>query len=112
MAGCRGTVTNLTPRQEFRNASGLYPVEAAFITSQQSARWDSVKANVIAGQDFYPMRYTQHMTNRWETLIPAPPGTKIIYYRFKFDYLYNAFGSPPKGDSKLSPIYRLQIVDQ
>ena len=34
----------------------------------------------------------------------------VIYYRFKFDYNYNAFGSPPKPDSKLSPIYRLQIL--
>jgi hypothetical protein len=109
LAGCNGTITNLTPRQATRNADNLYPVEAAFASQQQTLNWDTLKANVIIGNDYYPMRYTQLMTNRWETLIPAPSGDKIIYYRFKFDYKYNVFGAPPQGDSKLSPLYRLEI---
>jgi hypothetical protein len=109
LAGCNGTITNLTPRVAFRNADNLYPVEAKFDTSQQSLRWDNLKANAVVGNDFYPMRKTQLMTNRWETLIPVPPGNNVIYYRFKLDYTYNAFGKPPQSDSKLSPKYRLEI---
>jgi hypothetical protein len=111
LAGCNGTFTNLTPRQEIRSADNLYPVETAFSSQQQTLNWDTIKASVVIGNDFYPMRYTQLMTNRWETLIPAPPGNNIIYYRFKFDYNYNAMGAPPRSDSKLSPIYRLEIKD-
>jgi hypothetical protein len=112
MAGCTSTaITNLTPHQQFRNASGLYPVEAALSSTQQSMRWDSIKPSVVIGNDFYPMRQTQLMKNRWETLVPVPVGKSIVYYRFKFDYDYNAFG-PAKPDSKLSPELRLQIVDK
>jgi hypothetical protein len=112
MAGCNGTITNLTPPQEFRNANGLYSVEAALNSSQQSLNWDSIRGSVIVGNDTYPMRNTQLMTNRWETLIPASEGNNLIYYRFKFEYNYNAFGAPPQPDSKLSPIYRLKILNQ
>jgi hypothetical protein len=112
VAGCNGTITNLTPTQEFRNANGFYAVDAALASSQQSLNWDSIHATVIVGNDTYPMRYTQLMTNRWETLVPVPPGNNLLYYRFKFDFTYNAFGAPPQSDSKLSPIYRLKIIDQ
>lgn len=114
MAGCTTTtsVTNLTPKREFRNENGFYPIEAAFHSSQQSLRWETVKPEVIIEKDVYPMRFTPLMTNRWETLIPVPPGNNVVYYRFKFDYKYNAFGAPPQPDSTLSPIYRLQIIDK
>jgi hypothetical protein len=110
VAGCTTTITNLTPKREFRNANGFYPVEAAVTTSQQSLRWSSIKPNVVVGKEFYSMHPTPLMTNRWETLIPIPDNVSVMYYRFKFDYTYNAFGSPPKADSKLSPVYRLQIL--
>jgi hypothetical protein len=93
-----------------RNANGFYPIEAAVTTSQQSLRWSSIKPNVVVAKEFYPMKATPMMTNRWETLIPVPDNVSVLYYRFKFDYQYNAFGSPPRADSKLSPVYRLQIL--
>ena len=65
LAGCNGTITNLTPRVEFRNSDNLYPVEAKFTTSQQTVRWENVKATAVVGSDMYPMRNTQLMTNRW-----------------------------------------------
>ena len=112
VAGCSTTITNLTPKREFRNDIGLYSVEAALNSSQQSLRWGAVKPSVVVGKEFYPMRYTPLMTNRWETLIPVAKDTAVVYYRFKFDYTYNSFASPPKADSKLSPVYRLQILDK
>jgi hypothetical protein len=115
IAGCATTntsVTSLTPKREYRNNTGLYQVEAALNSRQQTLRWDSIKASVMVGSEFYPMRATALMTNRWETLVPIPPGTTVLTYRYKFDYDYTAFGAPPKPDSILSPVYKLQIMDQ
>jgi hypothetical protein len=114
VAGCvttQTTISNLTPKREYRNNTGLYAVEAALNSRQQTLRWDSIKASVMIGTEFYPMRMTSLMTNRWETLVPIPAGQGLLTYRFKFDYDYLAFGSPPKADSKLSPVYKLQLMD-
>lgn len=112
LTGCAsGTITNLTAKQQFRNDNGFYPIEAAFASSQQSLIWPSIRPVAISGKEPFPMHLTTLMTNRWETIIPAPPGAKVIYYRFKFDYSYNGFG-PVKDNSKLSPVYRLQILDK
>ncbi|HEX4644040.1 MAG TPA: hypothetical protein VH598_00370 [Verrucomicrobiae bacterium] len=112
-AGCQTTpahITNLTPQQEDRNPTGLYPIEAAMESSQQTLRWDTIRASVVVNKDSYPMRPTRLMKNRWETLVPVAPGNNTIYYRFRFDYDYAGFGDT-KNDSKLSPVYRLQIID-
>jgi hypothetical protein len=108
--GCT-TFSNLTPRQQTRNPDGLYPVEVAFHSRRQAIRWDSVQAYVNVGTEFYPMRPTPLMTNRWEGLVPVPRSTNLIYYRYKFDFKYNALGKPPQEDSALSPYYRLRILD-
>src|ERR1700722_18165937 len=83
-AGCSTTITNLTTKTTFRNPNGLYPVEAAVTTSQQSLRWSSIKPNVVVGKEFYSMHATPLMTNRWETLIPVPENVSVVYYRIKF----------------------------
>jgi hypothetical protein len=115
LVGCATTqtsITSLTPKREYRNNTGLYSFEAALNSRQQTLRWDTVKASVMVGNDFYPMRMTSLMTNRWETIVPIPSGTTVLTYRFKFDFDYNAFGAPPKADSKLSPVHKLQIMDR
>lgn len=109
LAGCSTTFTNLTPLQQPRNSNNLYPVEVALASSQQSLRWDSIRPQIMVGNDFYPMRPTPLMTNRWEGLLPVPAGTETMRYRYKFDYDYNAFGKP-KPDSSMSPEYTLRIV--
>ena len=113
-AGCSttATITNLTPQEEFRNANGLYPVDAALASKQQTLRWNTIRPQVVVETEFYPMRPTPLMTNRWETLVPVPPDRNVVYYRFKFDFDYNDFGSPGKSDSKLSQVYRLHIIDK
>ena len=58
------------------------------------------------------MRQVPMMENRWEGFVPVPPETNSVNYRFKFDYLYNTFGAPPKPNSVFSPVYKLNIVDQ
>jgi hypothetical protein len=111
LAGCATTLTNLTPQQQVRNADNLYPVEVALATRQQTLRWETIRPFVVVGSEFYPMRPTLLMTNRWETLIPMPAHTNIVQYRFKFDFECNAMG-PPKSDSALSPAYTLQVLDK
>lgn len=111
LAGCATTFTNLTPLQQSRNPNNLYPVEVALNSRQQTLRWDTINPQIVVGTEFYPMRPTPRMNNRWEGLVPVPPGTNIVHYRYKFDFDYNAMGKP-KSDSALSPEYMLRIVDK
>ena len=111
LGGCTATFTNLTPKTQERNAENLYPVEVALSTRQQTMRWDSIKPQIVVGQEFYPMRPTPLMENRWEGLVPVAAGANEIKYHYKFDYLYNAFG-PPQPDSASSPEYTLKIREK
>ena len=110
-AGC-GTsrVTNLTTTRQLRNPSGVYPVEFVWDTSQQSIIQSSIKPQVVIGFEFYPMRPALGISNRWETVIPVPADKKSVVYHFKVDYEYRTFGKPEKS-SKLSPSYRLDIIE-
>ena len=105
------TLTNLTPQQQVRNANGLYPVEAALDSKQQTLRWSSIKPMVKVGGEYFPMRPTLLMTNRWEGLIPIPAGSTVVKYKFKFDFQYNAMGNP-RNDSALSKEYTLRVIDK
>ena len=111
VAGCTSTFTNLTPLHQTRNANNLYPVEVAMDSRQQTLRWDSIRPQILVGNEAYTMRATKLMTNRWEGLVPVPPGTDLVHYRYKFDFNYNAMGKP-KADSALSPEYTLRILEQ
>ena len=113
LAGCATpTFTRLTPGQQPRNPDNLYPVEAAFDSEQQSLRWDSIQAYVLVNGQALPMRPVPLVKDRWEGLIPLPAGESSVNYRFKFDFLYNSFGSAPKPNSISSKIYTLKVVDQ
>ena len=113
LAGCATpTFTRLTPGQQPRNPDNLYPVEAAFDSEQQSLRWDSIQAFVVVNGQPLPMRPVPLVKDRWEGLIPLPAGANSVNYRFKFDFLYNNFGSAPKPNSVSSRIYTLKVVDQ
>jgi hypothetical protein len=103
-------ITNLTPARLTRNAENLYLVEAHWRSNQQSIRKDSFKAYVKVGTEFYPMRPSPLLANRWETLLPVPAGQNVVHYQFKFDYLVNAVPEI-KPDSKLSAPQVLEIVN-
>jgi len=111
MTGCQATFTNLSAKHQVRNPNNLYPVEVALNTRQQSLRWESIQPFVMVGTESYPMRPTPLMTNRWEGLIPVPPQTNIVYYRYKFDFRYNNFGGPGI-DSSSSSEYKLQLLEK
>jgi hypothetical protein len=109
LAGCASQVTNLTPQQQSRNANNLYPVEVSFNSRQETIRWQSIKPKIVVGSEYYDMRPTPLMTNRWEGLIPVPPGTSEIRYRYKLDFDYNRMGKPG-ADTALSREYTLHIT--
>ena len=111
LAGCATQLTNLTPQQQVRNANNLYPVEVAFDTRQETVRWQSIQPKIVVGSELYDMRPTPLMTNRWEGLIPVPPGTSPVQYRYKFDFQYNKMGKPGT-DTALSSDYTLRILEQ
>ena len=111
LTGCAGTFTNLSASRQPRNANNLYPVGASFVSRQQSLRWDSIKPYVLVGKEAYPMQKTPIAENRWEGLVPVPAGVKEVEYRYKFEFDYNVFGGSPKPDSRVSPTYKLQILD-
>ena len=112
LAGCATTFTNLSPQHQVRNANHLYPVEVAFNSRQQSLRWETIKPFVHVGNEFYEMRPTKLMTNRWEALVPVPAGQHTIQYRYKFDFKYSALGKSPQSDSAISPEFTLRILEK
>ena len=112
LAGCTTTTfTRLTPNQQPRNANNLYPVEVAFNSQQQSLRWESIQPYVLVNGQPFPMRPVPLVGNRWEGLVPVPPSASAVNYRFKFDYLYNNFGTAPKPNSVSSKVYTLKVMD-
>ena len=108
--GCATNLTNLTAQHQERNPNNLYPVEVALDSRQQTLRWQTIQPQIVVGTEFYPMRLTQLMSNRWEGLVPIPASSNLVHYRYKFDYEYNAMGKP-KSDSSLSPEYTLRIME-
>jgi len=110
MAGCQTTVTNLSPSQLPRNASGQYPLSVKWESSQQSLRQESLQGFVMIGPDLYPMQRTPKVNNRWDTLVPVSADKDILNYRYKFIYDYNAIGKP-KANSVLSKPYQLKVQD-
>jgi hypothetical protein len=111
LAGCASSlITNLTPTQQPRNPTGLYPIEMAWATSQQTLRGQTLKPIVVVGFDTYPMQPTLRANDRWEALVPIPAGTNAISYHFKVDYDYSKMGKVGQG-SKTSDEYRLFITE-
>ena len=112
LAGCAtSSFTRVTPLQQPRNTNNLYPVEVIFNSSQQSLRWDSLKPFVLVNGELYPLRPVPIVQNRWEGFVPVAPTASSVIYRFKFEYLFNTFGSEPKSGSDVSPQYNLKIVE-
>ncbi len=113
IAGC-ATVTTFTPltaSEQPRNPKNQYLVETTLTSDQQSLRWDSIQCSVVVGGKIIPMTPVAKLNNRWEGYVPVPADQTAVTYRFMFDYKYNNFGTAPRADTKMSPVYSLKIVD-
>jgi len=115
VTGCAATLaptfTRLTAGEQPRNPKNQYLVETAVDSSQQAMRWDSIKVSVLVDGQAFPMTPEGELTNRWEGYVPVPASQNSVHYRFKFDYKYNNFGTPPQPATTNSPVYTLKIVD-
>lgn len=112
MAGCATQFTRLSPLEQPRNANNFYPVEVQFDSNQQAMRWDTIKPYVLVDGELYPLHQVPLVNNRWEGFVSVPQTSGEVDFRFKFDYLYNNFGSEPKPNSAYSPLYKMKILDQ
>ena len=111
LVGCVSTITNLTPSQQPRNATGLYPVGVAWDTRLATIRPQTLTPYVIVGDNAYPLQPTPLMSNRWETVIPVPATERFVHYHFKIDYEYSRMGKPGKS-SVLSQDYTFRIMEK
>jgi hypothetical protein len=110
LAGC-SSITNLTPSQYSRDASGQYRVEAAWRSNRETIRPDSFEPTVMVGFDSYPMRPVPVVKDRWEATIPVPADKDFVLYRYKFDFQVDAI-SKPHADSLMSREYTLKIGEK
>lgn len=111
LAGCSSTITNLTPSRLARSSDGTYRVEAAWRTTEQAIRPETIKPSVIVGFESYEMRPELVVSDRWEAFVPVPADQNLLHYRFKFDFSRNTIPARVE-DSKLSPGFTLKIVDK
>jgi len=109
LLGCVQTsITNLTPYHMPRNETGFYPVEMIWESNQTALRHETVKPVVMVGTNAYPMKRTQLLTNRWETLVPIGMKANELRYRIKVNWQFNAM-PVPQANSQLSKEFRLQL---
>ena len=110
--GCTtSNITNLTPSRQVRKANGFYPVEMQWRSTQRSIKEESIKPMVVIGTEFYPMRKTQIVGNRWETVIPVAATNDLVYYTFKVDFDY--YDIPiVRPDSRKSQTFQLKLTDR
>ena len=107
--GCVQTsITNLTPHRMPRNKTGFYPVEMIWTSNQTALRRETVKPIVLVGTNAYPMRRTQLLTNRWETLVPIDMKDNELRYRIKVGWQFNAI-PVPQANSQLSREFLLRV---
>ena len=110
LPGCSAKFTNLTPRALPRNEAGLYPFEVAMTSQEQALKWKTIQPTLRIGEDSYAMQPTPLMTNRWEVVVSLAPETKVINYRFQFQFLKQGM-KREIADSASSGYYSLQITD-
>jgi hypothetical protein len=111
LAGCSSTIVNLTPSRLTRNSDGTYHLEAAWRTSEQAIRPETIKPSVVVGLESYPMRPELVVSDRWEAFVPVPADQQLLHYRFRFDFSRNKIPAAVQ-DNKWSQGFTLQIVDK
>jgi hypothetical protein len=111
LAGCSSNITNLTPSRMVRSSDGTCHLEAAWRTSEQAIRPETLKPSVVVGTESYPMRPELVVSDRWEAFVPVPADEKLLHYRFRFDFFRNTIPKPVE-DNRWSPSYNLEIIDK
>jgi len=69
------------------------------------------EVRVTGHTNAYPMKRTQLLSNRWETLVgPLRPDETNIFYLIKVNWKYNAIPVPRSSSQSAGP-FRLRILD-
>ena len=111
-SGVSTKITNLTPTRIPRNTTGIYRVEMIWESNQQALRHETIQPEVrVTGHtNAYPMKRTQLLSNRWETLVgPLRPDETNIFYLIKVNWKYNAIPVPRSSSQSAGP-FRLRIL--
>ncbi len=111
LAGCSTAISNLTPGQLNRSATGMYPFEVAWDSTEQCIVKDSIVPYVYVEWQRYPMQPTPLLKNRWEALVPIPANTDYVNYHYKFDYQYRSI-PVVRSNSVNSKPYQLHIINK
>ncbi len=114
LAGCaeisttKASNTNLTPRTIPADAGSNYLFETTFDSIRRNVDPASVKAWVMIEAQLYPMSRVPNTLNRFEALVPLPPGKSYLVYRYKFEFGYPGLGTK-EVNSDWSPEYRMVV---
>jgi hypothetical protein len=110
-AGCRSSITNLTPSVVPRAEGGLYHFEAEWTSNERARqlRQDDIDAYLVIDQKFFPLERVPGMTNRWEGRVPLAAEESPFFYYYKWDYTTAGFGRI-EPNSIRSRDYRLEIA--
>jgi hypothetical protein len=112
IAGCTGSKNvNLTPRRLPATASSTYLFETTFDTRRRGADPESVIAWVDVDATLYPMNRVPNTVNRFEAMVPLPPGKTYVPYKYKFEFAYPGVRDRQRN-STWSPEYRLIVPQQ
>ena len=104
------TITNLTPGQLPRNASGAYRFEAAWDSNQKSVKQETIRGYLVMDGVQYPMTPVPIARDRWEVVAPLESGTRQQRYYYKFDYDYDSYPEPKPNSQRTDP-FILEIVE-
>jgi hypothetical protein len=114
LAGCaevsttKVSNTNLTPRTIPTDAGSTYLFETTFESIRRSVDPSSVKAWVMLETQLYPMARVPNTLDRFEALVPLPPGKTYLVYKYKFEFSYPGLGTH-EVNSDWSQEYRMVV---
>lgn len=90
LAGCKLTITNLTPEVLRENPSQLYALTARVVPTSNSIDRSTVHVSVVIDGKNLPMHKTAGASDVYECDYPMPPPRDEAAYYFLVSYRYNS----------------------
>lgn len=98
LAGCKFTITNLTPATVPQNPSQIYTITASFRPTSSNIETASIKPRIIVDGQAHPMSRSSVGVDIWEFEYQLPAGRTTATYYFICDY-------STKGSSDTTEVY-------
>lgn len=90
LAGCKLTITNLTPEVLRENPSQLYAITARITPTSSSIDRSSLRVSVVIDGKDLPMHRTESASDVYECDYPLPPPRDKAAYYFLVSYRYTS----------------------